>query len=72
MLSSKDIFYIKGVHEIIIDYKEEMERLTRQRVANRQNESLTNHINRMRSIRNHRENLRNRELFIRNRLGINF
>ena len=68
MLSNTDIFYIKGVNEIIMSYKEEIEEVIRIRVARRQNISLINHINRM---RNH-YNQRNHERLIRRQMGIDF
>ena len=47
MLSNEDIFYIDGIHEIIMNYKRDMDEVIRKRVARRQYNSLMKHIQRM-------------------------
>lgn len=47
MLSNEDIFYIKGIHEIIMSYKKDMDRVIRKRVTMRQHNSSMKHIYRI-------------------------
>ena len=72
MLSNEDIFYIPGVHEIIIGYKEDMDAIIRKRVAKRRHKSLMKHVHRMKNHYNKINNQRNHETLIRRHMGIDF
>ena len=59
-LSNEDIFYIRGVHKIIMDYKEDMdiilkkiEKKRQERIEQRNWIASIKHINRMNKARRH-------------------
>ena len=72
MLSNEDIFYIPGVHEIIIGYKKDIDRVIRKRIAKRRHNSLLKHDKRMKSHYNKVNNYRINEIIRQRQLGINF
>ena len=72
MLSSEDIFFIPGVHEIIMGYKYDMDKVIRKRVAKRQHNSLMKHVQRMKDHYNQQTEYRNNETLRRRQMGINF
>ena len=72
MLSNEDIFYIKGVHEIIISYKRDLDEVIRKKVTRRRHKSLLKHVDRMRNYYNKCDNYHNSERIRRRQLNIDF